>query len=110
MRTVLHWVQSLQRALQQKSTPASRCILATPGIATSAIVLARHRMHARFNNMSLRQYAAPLHMQLLKSMKATLIKQTADALKACEAAAKPAKSAKTAAAAGGVDNVASGRP
>lgn len=38
-----------------------------------------------------------MHVQLIKSMKASLMKQTADALKACQAAAKPAKAAKGAA-------------
>lgn len=34
-------------------------------------------------------------MQLIKSMKASLMKQTADALKACQAADKPAAAAKS---------------
>lgn len=38
--------------------------------------------------------AVLLPLQLIKSMKTSLVKQTADALKACQAAAKPAKSAR----------------
>jgi hypothetical protein len=43
------------------------------------------------------QDGSHMRLQLIKSMKASLVKQTADALKACQAAAKPAKPAKGAA-------------
>jgi hypothetical protein len=122
MRTVLRSAQSMLRALRQKCTHVSRCALIPPSWLDVRLALHCHHRSLPWSSciccycacaggrIQRSSAAACRHLhetnhgavcmplQLIKSMKTSLMKQTADALKACQAAAKPAKPAKGAAA------------